>query len=70
MLRQAFLVVIFVSFVVTAPIQIAPFVVNGTDTRIEEFPFLVSLQWRFNDTTFIHYCGGTILNVDWVLTAG
>ena len=70
MLQQAFLLVIFVSVVVAIPIEITPFVVNGTDTRIEEFPFLVSLQWRFNDSTFIHYCGGTILNVDWVLTAG
>ncbi|KAL7024456.1 hypothetical protein ACKWTF_013047 [Chironomus riparius] len=69
MLQQAFLLVIFVTLAATSPIEITPFVVNGTDARIEEFPFLVSLQWRFNDSTFIHYCGGTILNKDWVLTA-
>lgn len=39
-------------------------VVNGTDTKIESFPFMVSLR-RTNG----HSCGGTLLNREWVLTA-
>ncbi|XP_070502514.1 chymotrypsin-1-like isoform X2 [Chironomus tepperi] len=44
--------------------EIVPFVVNGTDATIEEFPFLASLQ--YNRT---HFCGSTIINEWWILTA-
>jgi hypothetical protein len=50
--------------------SIASNIVNGTDTTIQEFPFMASLQWEYNSTTWLHYCGGTILNANWVLTAG
>lgn len=46
-----------------------PKIVNGTDATIEEFPFIVSVQWIYNDTTSKHNCGGSILNEFWVLTA-
>ena len=39
-------------------------VVNGTDTNIESFPFMVSLR-RGNG----HSCGGSLINREWVLTA-
>ena len=74
MLQQVFLAIIFLNIVNGLSFKtvksITPFVVNGTDAKIEEFPYLVSLQWKFNETTWIHYCGGTILNEIWVLTAG
>lgn len=75
MFPKAFFVVLFISTArglsIHKQIQsIVPFVVNGTDAKIEEFPFMVSLQWKFNETAWIHYCGGTILNENWVLTAG
>ncbi|KAG5669920.1 hypothetical protein PVAND_000210 [Polypedilum vanderplanki] len=49
--------------------DIAPNIVNGSSTTIQEFPFMASLQWEFNSTTWLHYCGGTIINEFWVLTA-
>lgn len=45
--------------------SIEPFVVNGTDADILNFPWVVSIRWRG-----IHYCGGSILNENYVLTAG
>ncbi|CRK87988.1 CLUMA_CG001774, isoform A [Clunio marinus] len=43
---------------------IQPFIVNGTDTRIEDFPSMVSIRLKGD-----HLCGGTILNDEWILTA-
>lgn len=47
---------------------VEPFIVNGTDAKIEEFPFLVSLQYVINKTHSYHSCGGSILNDRWILT--
>lgn len=46
-------------------VSIQPHIVNGTDATIEEFPFLVSLQKKE-----LHQCAGSLLNENWVLTAG
>jgi secreted trypsin-like serine protease len=74
MLARAFFVALAVLAVHASIPQknfdIAPNIVNGSDTTIEEFPFMASLQWEFNSTTWLHYCGGTILHERWVLTAG
>lgn len=40
-----------------------PFIVNGTDAKIEDFPFAVSVQYKS-----YHICGGSILSEYWVLT--
>ena len=45
-------------------VEINPFIVNGTDATIEEFPFLVSLRFFARLT-----CAGSLLNEIWVLTA-
>lgn len=50
-------------------VEISPFIVNGTDTLIEEMPFIVSLQNEYNETYWSHYCGGSIINEFWTLTA-
>lgn len=46
-----------------------PKIVNGTDATTEEFPFIVSIQWIYNETAAFHSCGGSVLNSWWVLTA-
>lgn len=48
--------------------EINPTIVNGTDARIEEFPFIVSLQYSTSESQSYHFCGGSILNKFWVLT--
>lgn len=45
-------------------VEINPFIVNGTDAVIEEFPFLVAL--RINARLS---CAGSLLNEYWILTA-
>ncbi|CAO1363856.1 unnamed protein product [Diamesa serratosioi] len=57
------LALLVASFVDAIPIS--PFVVNGTDAQIDEFPFIVS----FKLINGIHNCGGSILNSMWVVTA-
>lgn len=44
-----------------------PFIVNGTDARIEDYPFAVSLQSRRNGGSY-HSCGGSIIDRYWILT--
>lgn len=40
-------------------------IVNGTDARIEDYPFIISLRGASGG----HSCGGSILNSLWILTA-
>lgn len=49
-------------------IEIQPQIVNGSDAKIEEFPFIVSVQNIVNETHSYHSCGGSILNAYWILT--
>ncbi len=39
-------------------------VVGGTDAEVGEFPYIVSLQGSWG-----HFCGGSLIASDWVLTA-
>ncbi|XP_011863895.1 PREDICTED: polyserase-2-like [Vollenhovia emeryi] len=43
-----------------------PRIVNGEDAKVGEFPYQVSLQRKDNGH---HFCGGSILNDDYVITA-
>ncbi|MGE4132160.1 MAG: serine protease [Bdellovibrionales bacterium] len=45
--------------------KIAPTIVGGGEASRGEFPFIVSLHERWG-----HICGGSLINKDWVLTAG
>jgi secreted trypsin-like serine protease len=40
------------------------YIIGGTEAKISEFPFMASLQRETR-----HFCGPTILNSRWILTA-
>ncbi|XP_058455748.1 trypsin-2-like [Malaya genurostris] len=45
-------------------------IVGGQEAKPGEFSYLVSIQWNFdNGSRAVHFCGGTIVNESWVLTA-
>ncbi|KAG7188818.1 hypothetical protein KM043_008427 [Ampulex compressa] len=44
-------------------------IAGGSEARVGEYPWQVSLQWGYVLGTS-HFCGGTILNNNWILTAG
>jgi len=50
-------------------IIIKPYVINGTDATINDFPFYARLTIPVNDTSFFHTCGGSILSSKYILTA-
>ncbi|XP_053686665.1 glandular kallikrein, prostatic-like [Sabethes cyaneus] len=54
-----------VPFIAAAPTNDGQRIINGTETTIEEYPFMTSV--RTSDGS--HYCGGTILSRNWVMTA-
>lgn len=39
-------------------------IINGADASEGQFPYMVSLQYAFG-----HFCGGSLISADWVLTA-
>ncbi len=43
-----------------------PDIIGGVDAAPGDFPFIVSLQ----DKGFGHFCGGSLIEKNWVLTAG
>lgn len=45
--------------------QFRPDIVGGVEANQGEFPFMVSLQSEYSS----HYCGGSLIKEDWVLTA-
>ena len=48
------------------PFNLDPRVVNGEDAKPGEIPFQVSLQLKGSNR---HFCGGSVLNANYVLTA-
>lgn len=47
-------------------LDIAPRIVGGVEATKGEFPFIVSLQ----NVYYGHFCGGSLIKPNWVLTAG
>ena len=43
-------------------------IVGGEKAAESEFPWIISFQ-RPKDGQLLHFCGGTIINERWVLTA-
>ncbi|XP_062551986.1 trypsin-1-like [Armigeres subalbatus] len=64
----AFLLVASVAFISTKPTLK---IVGGEEATAHEFPYQISLQWNFNDGEQepMHFCGGSLLNANFVLTA-
>lgn len=60
-----YLLVAFLIGAASADMGKQPFVVNGTDATIAEFPYMIALLYSNSFS-----CGGSILNTEWVLTAG
>ncbi|XP_044133058.1 acrosin-like [Bufo gargarizans] len=44
-------------------------IVGGKDALPGSWPWLVSIQQPIDEETFIHLCGGSVLNTQWILTA-
>jgi len=45
-----------------------PFIVGGTPTRLNEVPYQVAFRMK-NSASGLAYCGGTIINENWILSA-
>nr|XP_012229372.1 PREDICTED: trypsin-like [Linepithema humile] len=48
----------------------SPQVVGGDEASQNAHPYIVSLQWGTSSATTSHFCAGSILNSQWILTAG
>jgi secreted trypsin-like serine protease len=55
---------VLISISVVEAVEFAPYLSNGVEAIITEFPFLVSIQ-QIN----VHICGGNLLNEKWILSS-
>ena len=46
-----------------------PRVINGTRTSRGDYPFMVSVQYDFQNGSFFHFCGASIFDQNHVITA-
>ncbi|KAL1394475.1 hypothetical protein pipiens_011929 [Culex pipiens pipiens] len=47
-------------------------IVGGVEATRHEFPYQISLQWNFGRNSSrapVHFCGGSLLNRNWVISA-
>ncbi|MEO1064367.1 MAG: trypsin-like serine protease [Actinomycetota bacterium] len=59
-----------VAIAVLPPLPRAEAIYLGEDADIDEFPWMVSLQYAPpGDDAFEHTCGGTLVSSEWILTA-
>ncbi|CCN45453.1 putative trypsin-like serine protease [Vibrio nigripulchritudo MADA3029] len=59
-------------FAVSASGEVNPFIINGTDASVQNFPSIVNLYldaFEYNQQYGSLFCGGTTLNESYVLTA-
>uniref|UniRef100_A0A2M4D106 Putative serine proteinase n=1 Tax=Anopheles darlingi TaxID=43151 RepID=A0A2M4D106_ANODA len=61
---------IYIASIVTLVQSARVRIIQGTIASDHEFPYQVSLQWNFNNGSRPkHFCSGSILNPNWILTA-
>ncbi|KAK2585876.1 hypothetical protein KPH14_010468 [Odynerus spinipes] len=48
----------------------SPRIVGGVEANKGAFPYIVSLQWGPSTYSLQHFCGGSLVSSQWVLTAG
>lgn len=48
---------------------IKPYIINGSEITINDFPYYARLVIPLSSSKFFHSCGGTILNSKYILTA-
>ncbi|XP_015433606.1 PREDICTED: transmembrane protease serine 9-like [Dufourea novaeangliae] len=72
MLTKCVLAAILVLQVCSAiPYDLTPRITDGVDAAPGEFPYQVSIQWGIPPLKdYAHACGGSILNENYILTAG
>ena len=47
-----------------------PYIIGGQDALEDEFPWMASLQqYNLKKNRWHHYCGGSLINENWILTA-
>lgn len=49
---------------------VSPQIRGGTDAPKGGYPYIVSLQWGPAKAFTSHFCAGSILNSQWIITAG
>ncbi|KAF7412582.1 hypothetical protein HZH66_001478 [Vespula vulgaris] len=47
----------------------SPHIISGADAKNGKYPYHVSLQWGATASRLQHFCGGAIINKNWILTA-
>lgn len=70
-------IVLVLSLLVATPVfaqmdSYTPFIIGGVNAKVNEFPYIVSLQSNFikkDGKRFGHFCGGTLIAKNWILTA-
>jgi len=48
---------------------ISPQIVGGSEAPQGAYPYIVSLRWGFSASSASHFCAGSILNENYILTA-
>lgn len=56
-------IILLISFSFASSSKITPYLLNGNDAQITEFPYLVSIQ-----EVNVQVCGGSLLSEKWILS--
>uniref|UniRef100_T1GLW0 Peptidase S1 domain-containing protein n=1 Tax=Megaselia scalaris TaxID=36166 RepID=T1GLW0_MEGSC len=65
---KVFLVVALIFIGASSSVDLTPRVIGGTDAKLNSAPFVVSIEEQ-TSSGYEHYCGGSIINANWILTA-
>lgn len=71
LLRSLNVIAFLVNFVSTLPAaRKSPKIVGGENAQRHEAPFIISIQLDiYGDGILLHWCGGSLLSAEWILTA-